>query len=141
MRRFLAPLALAVCAALTLTSCETTGDSALAGAATGAAIGAIAGNSGRDVVRGAGIGAGVGYLLGKIVRADRYDDDHYYDREYERDYVVRRYESRRLPEGMMTSRRGFVRSPYRPYNVIDVRGIPRGARVLDPSSDQIFINP
>ncbi|MEO8352803.1 MAG: hypothetical protein ABI680_13795, partial [Chthoniobacteraceae bacterium] len=45
------------------------------------------------------------------------------------------------PMGNRTSRRGYVRSPYSPYNLIDVRGIPRGARVIDPSTDRIFINP
>ena len=34
-----------------------------------------------------------------------------------------------------------VISPYYPYSRIDVRGIPRGAKVEDPSTHRIFINP
>ena len=50
---------------------------------------------------------------------------------------------RRLQElvARFTGRSGFVTSPYRPYNRIDVRGIPRGAQVVDPSCDRIFVNP
>ena len=43
--------------------------------------------------------------------------------------------------GRFTGRSGFVTSPYAPYNRIDVRGIPQGAQVVDPSCDRIFVNP
>ena len=36
---------------------------------------------------------------------------------------------------------GYVVSPYRPYALVDVRGIAPGARVMDPVSERIFINP
>ena len=115
----------------------------MAGAAAGAAIGGLAHGRGRDAVRGAAIGAGAGYLLGKLVehsRGDRYsEEDRYYDdgRPYYRD---RRY-SRSYPVAEPTNRRGFVTSPFPPYHLIDVRGIPRGAKVADPSNGRIFINP
>ena len=38
-------------------------------------------------------------------------------------------------------RSGYVRSPYYPYNTIDVSGLPHGAKVMDPSTGRPFINP
>ncbi len=106
--------------------CESSGDNALAGAAAGAALGGIIGGRGRDVLRGAAIGAGAGYLIGKVVQHERrYREAEAYD----------------LPYGEPTDRYGFVTSPYRPYNLIDVHGIPHGAQVVDPSCDRVFINP
>jgi Glycine zipper len=126
-----------------LTSCETaTGTGALAGATAGAIIGSNTGphsrygNGGRTLA-GAGIGALAGALIGSIVdenRASRrYNDDEYDDQGDRR--------GRRYPYGESTDYRGYVRSPYRPYNIIDVRGIPRGALVIDPSTDRPFRNP
>jgi hypothetical protein len=45
------------------------------------------------------------------------------------------------PYARRTRHPGFVRSPYQPYVLVNVRGIPRYARVLDPSCGRIFINP
>ena len=119
---------------MTFSSCETSGDSALAGAATGAAIGGLATGRGRGAFHGAAIGAAGGYLIGKLLQHDRRyrysdDDDRYYTGRS------------RYPVARPTNRSGFVTSPYPPYNLIDVRGIPRGAKVIDPSSDRVFINP
>ncbi len=56
--------------------------------------------------------------------------------------VTRSYdEYGEIPYASRTGDPGFVESPYYPYNIIDVRGIPRGATVLDPSTNNIFINP
>ncbi len=133
MKKFVPITSAALLVAMTFSSCETSGQSALAGAATGAAVGGLLHGRGSDALTGAAIGAGAGYLLGKIVRADRerdyYDGDSYYE------------ERSRYPYGEPTRRSGFVTSPYRPYHIIDVRNIPRGAKVVDPSSDRIFINP
>lgn len=120
---------------MTFSGCETSGDSALAGAATGAAIGGLLRGRGSDALHGAAIGAGAGYLIGKLIRHERarhyYREDEYGPAGYRDD----------LPYAEPTSRYGFVTSPYRPYNLIDVRGIPHGAQVLDPSCDRPFINP
>jgi hypothetical protein len=113
------------------TGCETPGQSALAGAATGAAIGGLLHGRGDQALAGAAIGAGAGYLLGKAAQHER-------ERGYEEGY----YEGGgRLRVAHEAGRPGFVRSPYYPYNTIDVRGIPHGARVVDPSTDRTFINP
>jgi hypothetical protein len=35
----------------------------------------------------------------------------------------------------------LVRSPYPPYRIVDVRGIPPGELVRDPASGGVFRNP
>jgi hypothetical protein len=115
---------------LGLSSCESyVGRGAAYGAGTGAIIGGLAGNSDRDVVRGAAIGAGVGALVGAIVQ------------EHERERFYREGPRGGYPYGERTRSRGIVRSPYYPYNLIDVRGIPPGALVIDPSTNRPFIRP
>jgi hypothetical protein len=54
------------------------------------------------------------------------------------------YEGRpvgRYPYAEPADRPGFVYSPYPPHNVVDVRGIPHGALVRDPSSGGVFRKP
>jgi hypothetical protein len=139
-------VSLALLAAFTLSACDTPGHSALAGAGIGAAAGALLTGRPGGALLGAAAGAGTGYLVGKQVQRDRdaayedgYNDGRYADnRDYRDDGGDR---DRGYPMGRPTDRPGFVVSPYPPYNRIDVRGIPRGARVQDPSTGRIFINP
>ncbi len=136
MKKLIPIVSLSLITALGFTGCETPGESALAGAATGAAIGGALHGRGSDALGGAAIGAGAGYLLGKIVQRDRRDA---YDRGY---YDAGGYRGEpRYPEARFTRQPGFVASPYRPYHIIDVRGIPPGSQVIDPSCDRIFVNP
>lgn len=113
---------------LSLTSCDTAaGQGAGYGAAGGAILGAAIGGSARTAAIGAGAGAVTGALIGASVdasRGDRYSGNY-------RDY----------PVGTRTGRRGYVLSPYSPYYQIDVRGIPSGEPVRDPSCGRIFIVP
>jgi hypothetical protein len=44
------------------------------------------------------------------------------------------------PYAKRTRHPGFVRSPYEPYVLVNVRGIPRHAKVIDPSCGRIFLN-
>jgi predicted small secreted protein len=132
MKKLVPVISLLVLVAMTFSGCETSGASALSGAAAGAAIGGLATGRGRGAFHGAAIGAAAGYLLGKVVRNERRAREDRYDRE-------RGYDD--YPVARPTNRRGFVTSPYRPYNLIDVRGIPSGAEVVDPSCDEVFINP
>lgn len=128
MKSFLSILLASAC--LFLAGCETTGQSAMLGAGLGAAVAAATGN---DALGGAAIGAASGALIGHVAKHER-------ERAYEEGY----YEGRRgrgYPVGRRTEHRGFVVSPYAPNNIIDVRGIPRGERVEDPSCGRIFINP
>ena len=118
-------------------ACDTPGQTALAGAATGAAVGGLIHGRGRDALAGAAIGAGAGYVVGKIAQQRR-DERYYEDDIY---YRQTRPRGRRYPVGEPTERSGFVLSPYPPNNLIDVRGIPRGAQVLDPSVNRVFITP
>jgi hypothetical protein len=115
-----------------LSSCETyppgqaTGLGAGIGAASGALIGAGAGGG-----RGAAIGAGAGLLAGALVGAA-------VDAENARYYHA-------PPGGYPFARRagtpGYVYSPYPPHNIIDVRGVPPGELVRDPSTGGIFRKP
>lgn len=120
---------------LAIAGCETTGQTTMLGAGVGAAVAAATGHS---ALRGAAIGAGSGFVVGKLLKHERRRayEDGYYDRDY--------YDGGRrggYPVARRSGQRGIVVSPYRPHNLIDVRGYPRGARVLDPSTNRVFINP
>lgn len=123
---------------VTFSGCETPGEGAKYGAIGGAAIGAIAGGDIRSAAIGAGAGAAAGALIGKANQEHRrrsypgYEADRAYARGY--DYGD-------LPVARRSDSPGYVISPYQPYALIDVRGIRRGARVVDPVSNRVFINP
>lgn len=144
MKNFLLTISTLLLAAMLFTSCETPGQGAKYGAIIGGGIGALTTGELRGALKGAAIGAGSGALLGysnqEDRRRDRYYDDDYRDRRSYREYDDRP-RSRSYPVGRPTRSRGYVRSPYAPNHVIDVRGIPSGARVLDPSNERVFINP
>jgi len=123
-------LALALGSSSFLTSCETAaGTGALVGAAAGGAIGANTNSGGNSrTLVGAGIGALAGALVGSAIDENRRAHYGVNDRgEY--------------PYATPTRYDGYVESPYAPRNVIDVRGIPRGELVIDPSVDRLFRNP
>jgi hypothetical protein len=122
--RFLAALLLA---SFGLTACDTPGQGAKNGAIAGGIIGGLATGRLRGALAGAAIGAGTGALIGEENKQDR---ERYYGQS-DGDY----------PSGRPTAYPGYVISPYRPHNMIDVRGIPSDARVVDPSCNRIFINP
>jgi hypothetical protein len=137
MKTFVRTTSLCLLATIAFTGCETSGGNAMLGAATGAAIGGLLHGRGEDALTGAAIGAGAGYLIGKVVRNERRArEERYYREGYYEDGYRDRY-----PVAHFTNRGGYVRSPYKPYHLIDVRGVPAGAQVLDPSCDKIFINP
>lgn len=145
MKKLIQFVSLSLLATVAFSGCETSGQNALLGAATGAAVGGALHGRGDQALAGAAIGAAGGYLIGKAVQADRrraYSDGYYDARDdrYSRDRGYDRAETR-YPYARLTGRGGFVSSPYPPYNRIDVRGIPRGAQVVDPSCDRIFLNP
>ena len=112
---------------LAFTSCEsTTGTGALVGAAGGAALGGLlGGGKGRNIAAGAILGAGTGALAGHLI-------GHADHRGY--------YEGRQLPYGRAAGY-GVVESPYRPYNLINVSGVPHGTVVEDPTNGRYFIRP
>ncbi len=112
---------------LSLSSCDTIAQ----GVGSGAAIGAIAGGltgRGENALAGAAIGAAAGGLIAAASEQD------YYARGYSEPY-------RSYPVAQASGRRGTVVSPYDPYNEIDVRGVPHGALVRDPSCGRLFIRP
>ena len=128
-RNCLGVVSLVALAALTLNSCDTpVGEGAGSGAAAGAIIGAAATGRVRDAAIGAAAGAAAGALIGAAIEEDE----------------ARRYGP--VPEGGYPFARwsgtpGLVISPYPPHRLVDVRGIPRGALVRDPSSGGIFRRP
>ncbi len=112
---------------LALSSCETpVGQGAGIGAASGALIGAGAAGG-----RGAAIGAGAGLLAGALVGAA-------IEADQERNYHA---PPGGYPYAQRTGTPGYVYSPYGEHNVIDVRGVPRGALVRDPSTGGVFRRP
>jgi predicted small secreted protein len=116
-------------ASMALTSCETpTGQGAGWGAVTGAVLGAAATGDARGAAVGALIGAHTGATIGAMVELDQRG---YYD-GHPRDYY---------PYARPTDTRGIVQSPYPPYALVDVRGIPRGALVRDTTSGRVFRKP
>ena len=116
---------------MTFSGCETPGQSVGAGALTGAVIGGIAGNNVRGAAIGAGAGAVAGAVLGQVAADQR-----------RAGYVEGRAASYPGYRVATPSRYpGYVISPYRPHALVDVRGIRPGARVIDPTSNRIFIRP
>ncbi len=145
-------MVVALALALSLTSCYTPeGRGALYGATAGAVVGNLVNPQASTTLRGAALGAGIGALLGALVGRpyrEPYYPYHYdaypgyyrhYSRRYDQGYYPR--PSQGYPVGEPASAPGFVRSPYPPNNVIDVRGIPSGSLVVDPSTDMVFRTP
>src|ERR1051325_5942780 len=133
MNKFPFLISFALLCAFSFNGCETTGQSALAGAAAGAAIGGSLHGRGEEALAGAAIGAASGALIGHVAKEQR-------ERAYEEGYYAGSGYRERYPVGHTTSNPGLVHSPYPPGHLIDVHGIPHGARVVDPSCERIFIN-
>lgn len=111
---------------LTNTGCET---NAATGAAVGAAVGAgIGALTGDEALGGALIGAAVGAVAGHAIKARRYRDQGGNPGSGGAGY----------PTGTPTSNPGYVKSPYSPYNVIDVGGFRSGELAIDPTTNQVF---
>jgi len=134
-----------------LTGCETPGQSAVAGAATGAVMGGMLKGDTRNVARGAAIGAAGGYVLGKYGESERQrgyiqGQSTYAQPPPEVYYSTpapprHHYYRREVPlYGRFSGTYGYVYSPYS-GQLVDVRGIPRGAQVVDPSTGRVFFNP
>jgi hypothetical protein len=124
-----------IIASLFTSGCETPEGNAALGAITGATIGGIAKKGWTGAATGAAIGAGAGYLGGQAIKRERQAQQSAYGTAYPGRNTAF------IPTGRPTNRYGYVRSPYYPNNLIDVRGVPSGARVIDPSTEKVFINP
>lgn len=114
---------------MAFTSCDTpTGQGAGFGATAGAIIGAATTGTVRGAAQGALIGATAGAIIGSTVELD---ERGYYD-GHPRDYY---------PYARPTDTRGIVQSPFPPYALVDVRGIPHDALVRDSTSGRVFRKP
>jgi hypothetical protein len=129
MKKYLLPAAsAAILGALALSSCDTyTGQGAGIGAASGALIGAGATGTARGAALGAGAGLLAGALVGSAIDASQEGNYHAPPGGY--------------PFARPTGTPGYVYSPYGDHNVIDVRGVPHGALVRDPSTGGVFRKP
>lgn len=115
--------------ALSLSSCDTpTGQGAGFGAAAGAVLGAAATGDVHGAATGALIGAGTGAIIGASIEQDQ----------------ALRYGPRPrggFPYGRRTETPGFYHSPYPPYQVYNLRGIPHGGLVEDRVGGGYFRKP
>ena len=132
MKKYFVPATgVAILFSLGMTSCETPpGYATGTGAALGAVSGALIGG-GAHGGEGAAIGAGAGLLAGALVGAaiDAENAHHYHA------------PPGGYPYAQPTGTSGYVYSPYGNHNVIDVREVPPGALVRDPSTGGIFRKP
>ena len=122
-------LSFVVLCSLQLNSCDTYVGQ---GAGYGAAAGAIIGGAATGRVRGAAVGAAIGAASGALIGAAVEEDE------------ARRYgppPDGGYPVARFSGTPGLVVSPYPPHRLVDVRGIPHGAMVRDPSTGGIFIKP
>ena len=115
--------------ALTLSSCETpTGQGAGFGAATGAIVGAAATGDVRGAAAGAVIGATAGAIVGAAIEEDQANR-----------YGPRPHSG--FPYARRTDTAGFYQSPYPPYQIYNLRGIPHGGLVEDRVGGGYFRKP
>jgi hypothetical protein len=144
---------------LLLSGCETPGESAFAGAGAGALMGGMLKGNRKGMVQGAAIGAAGGYALGAYGQAERQRGYAQGSAAYSGQASAPEYEQAPPPEpryrhdhysapqpepilyGRYSGRHGFVYSPYGRRGIVDVRGLPRGAQVLDPACGRIFLIP
>jgi len=116
-------------ASVILTSCDTPSGQ---GAGLGATAGAILGAATTGTMRGAMTGAALGAVTGAIIGAQIEED------------LAERYGPRPpggFPFGRKTETRGFIESPYPPYQVYDLRGVPHGGLVEDRVGGGYFRKP
>ena len=71
----------------------------------------------------------LGALIGAIVQDSERDQDYH------------EASTGGYPYGRPMGEPGVVRSPYYPHYLVDVRNVPPGALVIDPSSGQPFVRP
>lgn len=125
-------ISMAALVSMSFTGCETPGQGAVTGATAGAIIGGISGGTIRSTAIGAGAGAVAGAVTGAIVQDER-------RAAYAGGPVA--YGGPACRVATPSRYYGYVISPYRPHAMVDVRGIRPGARVQDPVSGYVFINP
>jgi predicted small secreted protein len=129
MKKNLLIISVQLFASVALTSCDTaTGRGAGWGAATGAILGAAATGDVRGAAVGAVIGADTGALIGASI-----------DEEQALRYGPRPRGG--YPYGRRTDTPGFYQSPYPPYQIYNLRGVPHGGLVEDSVGGGYFRKP
>ena len=116
-------------ASFAFTSCDTaTGRGAGWGAATGAILGAAATGDVHGAAVGAVVGANTGALIGASI-----------DEAQAVRYGPRPHGG--YPYGRRTDTAGFYQSPYPPYQIYNLRGVPHGELVEDSVGGGCFRKP
>ncbi len=114
-----------------LSSCTTAQQQgAQYGAMAGAALGVLSGDDSEEVITKAGIGAAIGAGVAAVREGQV---------PQQQNPTVSQPQS--YPYASPTGTTGYVKSPYSPYNTVDVRGIASGSKVTEPGSNNIFIIP
>ncbi len=122
-------------------------------------MGGMLKGTGRGMAQGAAIGAAGGYVLGAYGQSERQKGYaqasgayapqpappvYYAPPPEEPRYHHHRYAPPRAEPmlyGRHSGRYGFVYSPYGRRDLVDVRGLPHGAQVVDPFCGRVFLNP
>jgi len=102
------------------------------GALAGAALGTLTGDNTEEVITKAGVGA----AIGAVIVAMQEENTTSQQSQQSAPQQAPTY-----PYGQSTGTPGYIKSPYSPYNTIDVRGIAPGTKVTEPGSTNIFIVP
>jgi len=130
--------------ALSFTSCTPLQQQgAGVGALAGGALGALTGDDEEDITRATVIGAVVGAGAAAI-REQQQQTGGYYNNSYnqpQQQQTAPVQTTSTYPYAQLTETVGYVKSPYRPYNVVDVRGIPAGKMAKEPGTENIFLIP
>lgn len=130
--------------ALSFTSCTPLQQQrAGVGALAGGAVGALAGDDENDIVRGSVIGAALGAGSAALQEQRQTNGNNGISdtRNQTQPAVSSAPVQNKYPLAQTTETPGYVKSPYRPYNTIDVTGIPSGKMAKEPGTKNIFIIP
>ena len=107
------------------------------GALAGVALGTLSGDNTENVLVKTGLGA----ALGAVVVALKEEHTAANSSPSVEGIHSAPVQTQRYPYGTRTTTPGIVKSPYSPYNVVNVEGIASGTKVTEPGSTNIFIVP
>jgi|GEM_PF-5911831 len=100
------------------------------GALGGAAIAVLSGDNTEGVITKTGVGAAIGAGVVAL------HEEHQKNTQATTSTPTTSY-----PYATRTETEGLVKSPYAPYNPVNVQGISSGTKVTEPGSPNIFLVP
>ncbi len=108
------------------------------GALGGAAIGALTGKTSTDIARGAAIGAAAGAGAAVVKEQHEKSQGAYNTGGNQTPQVSQTAPPPQYLVATTTSTPGHVRSPYAPYQVVNVKGFKSGQLAKVPGTNQVF---